>query len=177
MAARRTLAIAAVAVIAVLVAASVGAYMVLTPEKKGTVQVFVKDSVGQWAHVNVTFDTVRIHRANATNESGWISLSIENGTLDLASLVNVSALLGEGDVPVGKYTQLRIVVINVTGEMVDGTKVNFTVPSGELKANHPFNIVEDGTTKLTVDIDLQKTIRQANDKWLFGPVVGSVSQS
>ena len=68
-------------------------------------------------------------------------------------------------------------VINVTGEMTDGTKVNFTVPSGELKANHPFNIVEDGTTKLTVDIDLQKTIRQANDKWLFGPVVGSVSQS
>jgi hypothetical protein len=177
MALRRGLAIAAVAIIAVVVVASVGAYVVLGSAKKGTIQVYIKDAVGPWEHVNVTFDTVRVHRANSSDDSGWIDLSVKNGTLDLAHFVNVSALLGDGKVPVGKYTQLRIIVINATGVMTDGTQVNFTVPSGELKANHPFNIVEDGTTKLTVDIDLLGSIHQAGNKWIFNPMLGSVSEA
>jgi len=177
MIARRILAILAIVVIAVVVVASAGAYMVLTPGKKGTVQVYIKDSVGPWSHVNVTFDTVRIHRANGTNDSGWVSLSIKNGTLDLVELVNVSALLGGGKVPVGKYTQLRIVVVSAKGVRTDGTKVNFTVPSGELKTTNPFNVSDGGTTKLTVDIDLEHSITQANDKWIFKPVLGSVSEN
>jgi hypothetical protein len=176
MVAKRMLAIAAVAVAAVVIVASVGAFMALGAGKKGTIQVYVKDAVGPWEHVNVTFDTVRVHKANSSDDSGWIDLSIENGTLDLVQFVNVSALLGEGKVPVGKYTQLRIIVINATGVMIDGTQVNFTVPSGELKANHPFNVEDGETTKLTVDIDLLGSIHQANDKWMFGPVLGSVSE-
>ena len=176
MAARRGLAIAAVAKTAVVIAASVGAFVILGSANKGTIQIYVKDAVGQWEHVNVTFDTVRVHRANSSDDSGWIDLSIENGTLDLVQFVNVSALLGGGKVPVGKYTQLRIVVVNAAGVMTDGTNVNFTVPSGELKTTHPFNVVDGGTTELTVDIDLQGSIHQANDKWIFSPVLGSVSE-
>ena len=175
MAARRTLVIAAIIVIVIVVAASVGAYTLMSSGKKGTVQIYVKDSVGPWDHVNVSFDVVRVHRANSSNNSGWIDLSVKNGTLDLVKFVEVSALLGDGKVPVGKYTQLRIVVNNATGVMTDGTQVTFTVPSGELKANHPFNVQDGGTTKLTVDIDLLGTIHQAGDKWMFGPVIGSVS--
>ena len=169
--------IAAVAVIAVVVVASVGAYTILNSEKKGTIQVYVKDAVGPWAHVNVTFDTVKVHRANETNDSGWVSLSVKNGTLDLVQFVNISALLGEGKVAVGKYTQLRIVVVSASGVMTNGTQVNFTVPSGELKTTNPFNVVEDGTTKLTVDIDLEHSINYANGKWIFKPVLGSVSEN
>ena len=177
MAARRTLVIAAIIVIVIVVAASVGAYTLMSSAKKGTIQVYVKDSVGPWAHVNLSFEVVRVHQANASDDSGWIDLSVENGTLDLVKFVNVSALLGDGKVPVGKYTQLRIVVDNATGMMNDGTHVTFTIPSGELKANHPFNVVEDETTKLTVDIDLLGSIHQANGKWMFSPVLGSVTNA
>ncbi len=169
------MAVVAVAVIAVVIVASVGAYMVLNPGKRGTVQVYVMDSVGPWAQVNVTFDTVRVHRANGTNDSGWINLSIKNGTLDLASLVDVSALLGEGKVPVGKYTQVRIVAKSVTGVMTNGTKVTFSVPSGELRTTNPFNVLEGQTTSLTIDIDLEHSIVSENGKWAFKPVLGHVS--
>lgn len=149
----------------------------LTSGKKGTVQIYIEDSAGEWAHVNVTFNTVQVHQANATNSSGWIGLSIQNGTLDLVELLNVSALLGSGKVPVGEYTQLRIVVISATGVMTNGTQVTFSVPSGELKTTHPFNVTSGGTTRLTVDIDLEHSIVHANDTWIFKPVLGSVSES
>ncbi len=177
MAARRTLAIVAIAVVIIVVVASVGAFALMNSTKKGTVQVYMGDSVGQWAHVNVTFDTVQIHKANGTNNSGWVSLSIKNGTLDLAQLVNISALLGQGKVAVGKYTQLRIDVKSATGVMTNGTNVTFTVPSGELKTTKPFNVVSGGTTKISVDIDLEHSIVFANGKWMFKPVLGHVTES
>jgi len=177
MAAKRTLAIVAIAVAVIVIAAAVGAFMVLNLGKRGTIQIYVKDSAGDWSHVNVTFDKVQVHRANSTNDSGWITLSIKNGTLDLVELLDVSALMGEGKVAAGKYTQLRIDVKTATGVMTNGTEVTFTVPSGELKTTHPFNVVDGGTTKLTVDIDLDHSINYANGKWQFKPVLGSVSES
>lgn|GEM_PF-1011550 len=174
MASRRTLAIVAAAVIVIVIVASVGAYVVLTSGKKGTVQVYLSDSVGDWAHVNVTFSQVQVHQANSTNNSGWITLSIKNGTLDLTQLVNVSALLGEGSVPVGKYTQIRIDVQSATGVMTNGSEVTFTVPSGELKTATPFTVSSGQTTTLTVDIDLEHSITYANGTWIFKPVLGQV---
>ncbi len=176
MTARRTLAIVAIAVVIIVVAASVGAYALMTSGKKGTIQVYVGDSAGEWAHVNVTFDQVQVHKANATNNS-WISISIKNGTLDLAQLVNISALLGEGKIGAGKYTQLRIDVKSATGVMTNGTQVTFTVPSGELKTTNPFNVTAGGTTKIVVDIDLDHSIVHSGNTWKFNPVLGHVTES
>lgn len=175
MSGRRAAAIA-LGVVAILIVAAVGAYAVLSAPKKGMVQIFVTDSVGQWAHVNVTFDTIKVHRANGTNDSGWVSIPIKNGTLDLAKLVDVSALLGEGKVPVGKYTQLRIVVVNATGMMTNGTEVDFKVPSGELRTTTPFSVNSGETTKLTLDIDLDSSITHPDGKWIFKPVLGKITQ-
>jgi hypothetical protein len=176
MAQRRTLAIVASIVAILIVISAVGAYAVQTSGKKGTVQVYVKDAVGPWAHVNVTFNTLQIHRADATNTSGWTTLSIHNGTLDLVQFVNISALLGDGKVASGNYTQLRVDVVNVTGVMTNGTEVNFTVPSGQLKTTNPFSVVAGGTTRLTIDIDLEHSITNANGTWIFKPVLGSVTE-
>jgi len=165
--------------IAVLViAAGVGAFLLLnSPEETGRVTIFVKNAPDDWSHINVTFSEVRIHQANASNGTGWRSLKIMNGTVDLTDLVNVSALLAAGNVSAGKYTQIRIVVINVTGEMTDGTKVNFTVPSGELKTTHPFNVVAGHTVSLTLDIDLSRSIVHNANGWKFTPVLGPIVQN
>ena len=174
MATGRTLAIVAIAVVIIVVVASVGAFAALNSGKKGTVKVYIEDSQGVWAHVNVTFNTLQIHKANATTESGWSTISIKNGTLDLVTLVNVSALLGEGKVAAGKYTQLRVDVVSAKGVMTNGTQVTFTVPSGQLKTTTPFNVASGGTTKLTVDIDLEHSITFANGSWIFKPVLGQI---
>ena len=157
----------------------------------GRVVINVKDAPAGWTHINVTFSTVKIHQAgldddNATNDnetaedstaegdSGWHVLELEERTLDLAALVNVSELLASGNVSVGKYTQIRIVLVNVTGTLVNGTVVNFKVPSGELKIIRPFTIQRDTTTSLTVDIDLEKSIVHSKNGWTFKPILGSI---
>jgi hypothetical protein len=178
MAMKSRTALAIVALVAAIVIIGGAAGMLLLQSKNGTVAMYVKDAPANWKHVNVTFSEIQIHQANASNSSsGWHTLTL-NGThtIDLAALVNVSDLLAQGSVGAGKYTQIRIVVTNVTGVLTNGTKVNFTVPSGELKTTHPFNVVAGKTTKLTLEIDLSKSITQANGKWRFSPVLGPIVQ-
>jgi len=165
----------AIVVALVVVVGGVGAYMMWPKGETGTVSIFVKDLPDDFTHVNVTFSEVRIHQADAGNDSGWLTLDIKNQTIDLAVLTNVSELLASGNVSAGKYTQIRIVVIAVTGTMEDGTIVNFTVPSGELKTTHPFNVTAGHTETLILDFDLSHSIVQKDTGWIFKPVLGSIT--
>lgn len=165
------------AVALIVVIGTVGVYLLVSgSEETGKVSIYVKDLPAEWSHVNVTFSDVRIHEAGAENESGWHTLEIHNMTVDLASLTNISALLASGNVSVGKYTQIRLIVTAVTGTMEDGTVVNLTVPSGELKTNHPFNVTADDTQVLTLDFDLEHSIVYESSEWKFKPVLGSITE-
>ena len=169
--------ILAIAIALVVVVGGVGAILVLSDQgETGTVSIYVKDLPDDWIHMNVTFSEAKIHEADAGNDSGWHTLAIRNQTVDLASLTNVSALLASGNVSAGKYTQIRLVVVNVTGTMEDGSIVNFTVPSGELKTNHPFNVTADHTETLTLDFDLSRSIVHNSSGWIFKPVLGSITE-
>ncbi len=165
-----------VIVVAVVVVAALGAYG-LVGGASGAVSIYVKDAPESWAHVNVTFSEVQIHKASARNDSGWHSLSIKNGTVDLVALTNASSLLASSNVPAGMYTQIRIVVSSATGVMSNGTEVAFTVPSGELKTTHPFNVTAGQTDRITLEIDLERSIVHTSQGWLFTPVLGSVSET
>lgn len=146
----------------------------------GTLDMYVKDSAANWTYVNVTFSLVQVHEANATDSDGWFNLTPSGTgpvTVNLAALKNVSALLGTATLKPGMYTQLRIVVTKATGVMEDGTKVNFTVPSGDLKTTDPFNITSGQTTSQTIDIDLSRSIVEAAGVWYFTPILGSIQTS
>jgi Domain of unknown function (DUF4382) len=165
----------AIAIALIVVVGGVGVYMVASKSTgTGTVSICVKDLPDDWIHVNVTFSEVKIHKASGDNESGWYNLSLQTDTVDLAVLTNVSELLASGNVSAGKYTQIRIVVIAAVGTMEDGTVVNFTVPSGELKTTHPFNVTADHTETLTLDFDLSECIKETPQGWKFRPVLGSI---
>lgn len=189
------IALLALGLATIVVLGGAGAYL-LTHENAATgrLVINVKDAPVGWTHINVTFSTVKVHEAGlddnvtggnnetdkngtATDDSGWHALEMNEQTLDLAALVNVSELLASGNVGIGKYTQIRIVVASVTGTMENGTLVNFKVPSGELKIVKPFTIESDSTTMLTVDIDLSKSIVNNNNGWTFKPVLGSIVQN
>jgi hypothetical protein len=186
------IALLALGVTAIVILGGAGAYL-LTREDTATgrVVINVKDAPAGWTHINVTFSIVKIHQAGfddenetddnstdqndtAKDDGGWHVLEMGERTLDLAALVDVSELLAAGNVSVGKYTQIRIVVESVTGTLENGTLVDFRVPSGVLKIIRPFTIEEDQTTSLTVDIDLSKSIVEQKDGWAFRPVLGSI---
>ncbi len=163
----------AIIIVVIIVASASAAYIVLRSSKDGTVKLYVKDTSGIWAHVNVTFSEVQIHGSGAN--ASWINVSFAGGrTIDLAVLIDVSALLADGKVRAGNFTQIRIVVESATGVMTNGTAVTFNVPSGELKTTKPFSVVAGKTTTLTVDIDLSRSIVQNANGWTLTPVLGSI---
>lgn len=168
--------ILAVAVAAIVIAGGAGIYLASQAGATGTVKIFVKELPAEWTHINVTFSEVRIHKADAGNNSGWRTLELQAQTVDLASLANMSELLAAGNVSAGKYTQIRLVIVSVTGTMADETEVNFTVPSGELKTNHPFNVTAGHTETLTLDFDLSHSIIHNASGWTFKPVLGSITE-
>jgi hypothetical protein len=61
--------------------------------------------------------------------------------------------------------------------MINGTFVVFSVPSGELKTNHPFNVTAGQTKTLTLDIDLEHSIVHNSQGWIFKPALGAVTET
>lgn len=143
----------------------------------GTLNVYIKDGpVANWTHVYVTFNVLSVQVANAGNDSGWHNYSVSK-TVDLASLKTVSALLGSEQLPAGMYTQLRLNVTKAWGVVANGTTYKFTVPSGILRTDDPFNLTAGQATSLTLDVNLSRSIVWTAEGYFFTPVLGSVTQS
>ena len=166
-------ALLALALAAAVAIAGVAAYVYMY---EGSLDLAVQDDSGAWAHVWVTFTQVWVHEAGKSEEVGWHNLTVTQTSIDLgASLVNVSELLASARVGPGKYTEIRLVVIAATGKMLDGTTVVFSVPSGDVKAVTPFEIRSGTTTRLTVDINLARSIVANGSGWTFTPVLGQIT--
>lgn len=176
----------ALALAALLAVAGVAGYALVsrgtgspssTPGSVGTLDVSIQDApAANFSDVYVTFDQIAVHAAGG-NASEWKTVNLTERTIDLASVKTVPQLLGSSSLAVGAYTQLRIMVKSAQGVMTNGTKVDFTVPSGELKTADPFNITLGQTTSLTIDINLARSIVHAGSMWIFTPVLGSVQVS
>src|SRR2546428_389183 len=142
---------------------------------EGSLDVAVQDDSGAWAHVWVTFTQVWVHEAGKSEEVGWHNLTVAQASIDLASLVTVSQLLPSARAEPGQYTETRLPVVAATGRMLDGTNVVFSVPSGDVKAVTPFEIRSGATTRLTVDVDLVRSIVMNGTGWTFTPVIGQIT--
>lgn len=151
-----------------------GTLFYLSSSASGTLVIQVRDAPTEFSHVLVTFSEVRVHPANADNESEWLNLTLAASTIDFMNLGNLTKVLALDRVPAGKYTQIRIVVTSASGTMMGGTSVTMTVPDGILKTDTPFDLKAGGTTTVTLDFDLTHSIREAGGSWLFVPVLGSV---
>lgn len=109
------------------------------------------------------------------NESGWLTIVNESQTFDLVALQNVTKLLGEKNLTVGKYTQIRltiesaVITINTSGVI---EKHTLQVPSDKIKLIHPFTILKNETTVLTIDFDVNKSVHQTgNGKFMLKPTI------
>lgn len=175
---------------AVLAAASVAGYAVVTHDVAptsaaagnvgtvGTLDVLIRDTPApDWSHVYVTFDQIAVHPPDAGNASDWQPTNVRQRTVDLTSTRSLAAPIGSTTLKAGTYTQLRIVVESAQGVVTNGTKVNFTVPSGELKTADAFHITTGQTTSLTINVDLSLSIVEAGNTWILAPVPGSVQTS
>jgi hypothetical protein len=159
----------------------------------GSLTVNLKD--GPYADAQamlVTFSGVSAHHA----DEEWQTLAFAGGattlTCDLKKLVNVFDVLGTGQILAGHYTQLRVVVDRAAlysspTPAADpacaaaitppaGLIGSVEVPSGEVKLNREFTIPEGGATKILIDFDGDRSVREmGNGRFSMTPVITIMS--
>lgn len=163
---------------------------------EGSASIYVKDApTDEFAEIHVVFTQVEVHFAgngsdaedsgdNETEDgdheddgtSSWKTLfeNEEGADVDLrAANGTAAAFLGEADLAVGKYTQIRIHVSEAYGIDHDGERHEFSVPSSTLKIVRPFDVHADEETQIVVDYDLDRSLTKAGPTgWKLTPVIG-----
>jgi hypothetical protein len=144
--------------------------------------------------VFVTFSSVRAHRS----DSDWTAVPFSGGvtsrTCDLKKLETAEDVLGTGNLPAGHYTQVRLVVASAvlyfdnassgaaacapTLTTPAGRSAALDIPSGEVKLNREFDVVEKpgSTMTMLLDFDGNGSIHQTgNDRYMMSPVISILS--
>jgi len=151
----------------------------------GTLGVSLTDTaVGGFDAVNVTVSKVRVHKSASAEEddAGWSEI-----TLDPALKINLLALqngvleeLGETPLPVGHYTQLRLVLDNtesLANSVVPtgGTETALVTPSAVqsgIKLIHEFDVAAGERVDLVLDFDaLKSVVKRGNGTYALTPVI------
>lgn len=152
----------------------------------GTLIVLVKDKpyklpgLGTVTALNLTIKTVEVHSAG--NETGWIEIFNGTKSFDLLEYTDVRAIIGEKVLDVGKYTQIRlgmvdgrIKIYNIDMSVYNKTYI-LLVPSKELKLNHPFTVEENKTLVLVLDFDVEKSVTRTADGYTLKPVINILEE-
>jgi hypothetical protein len=122
----------------------------------------------------VTFSAVSVHR---TEGDAWETIPFASGskrTCDLKKLNGPTDVLGVGALPVGHYTQIRLVVDSAALYFDNessggpcaasiappaGESAPVEIPSGEVKLNRQFTLTSAGTT-MVLDFDGDQSVHQ-----------------
>ncbi|MGZ5180872.1 MAG: DUF4382 domain-containing protein [Ramlibacter sp.] len=139
-------------------------------------------------HVYVTVDRVRVHHSSSAsdNDAGWSEVALATPKrLDLLSLTNgVLEELGQTQLPAGNYTQVRLVLVDNTGnnqlanavQPTGGALVALTTPSGQqsgLKLKTNFQVQSGQTADLLLDFDACRSVVVAGNSgnYILKPVI------
>lgn len=134
----------------------------------GTLEVRVTDAPdSSITAVYVTTDNIEVSIAG----QGWLSVIDTEITFELLVLEGVEAVLGTAELPVGKYTQVRLSVPNVQIEK-DGELLTAEVPSGTIKLVGNFELAAGEKTFISLDFEVDKSLVDRQRRgFLFKPVI------
>jgi hypothetical protein len=119
---------------------------------------------------DVTISNVKVHMAEAGNESGWFTVVEEPQTFDLIAIKDAKEVLGESILETGIYTQIRLDVDSAK-VTIDGEEHDLTIPSKTVKLVRSFEIRDGETTTLTLDFDAEKSVHQAGERYIMRPTI------
>jgi len=126
----------------------------------GTLKVLLTDAPASYEAVNVTISQVAVHYAGkeTTDESsGWEIIAAAGQTFNLLNLTQgITALLGNASLPVGHYTQVRLIVSDAS--VVNEGTHTLDIPSDTVKLVCGFDIKEGEVTTLIIDFDADRSV-------------------
>jgi len=135
---------------------------------RGTLEVRITDAPDpSITAVYFTTDKVEVSAA----DGGWITVIDEEVTFELLALEGVEAVLGSAELPVGKYTQVRLSVPKVEIEK-DGELIVAEVPSETIKLVGNFELIANEKTYISLDFEVDKSlVDRQRQGFLFKPVI------
>jgi hypothetical protein len=163
-----------------------------SPTTGAMLSVILKDSPFSDAKaLLVTFSNVSAHLAGGDFETLPFTGGGTTRTCDLKRLTSAQDVLGTGPLPVGHYTQVRLVVSSATIYFDNasagpacapsvaapaGRSASVDVPSGDIRLNQEFDVTSTNTTTITLDFDGDQSVKQlGNGSYMMTPVISVVS--
>jgi hypothetical protein len=126
-------------------------------------------------HIWVKLHSLEIHKAGGS----WITIDDveETEPFDLKAIEGLEAYLASQVVEAGRYTQIRLgvepgaVTVDID-EDIEGDEYDAKVPSEKIKLVGTFEVVENGTTVITLDFDGMKSVHvTGSGNYMFKPVI------
>jgi hypothetical protein len=140
----------------------------------GRLEVHVTDAPGrpEVTGIFITVASVEIHKASASDDSGWVPLKISTDhTFDLLQIRGLESVLAAGDLTPCSYNQIRLDVTSVE-VILNNQRMTVNPPSGKLKFVQSFEVSAGNTTVLLFDFDaLKSVVLYNNGKLYFKPSV------
>lgn len=125
----------------------------------GTVRLLITDPPhysGDVSSITITFTQIALNRVDSEGGESWLVLTNGSTTIDLLQVINVTESLGNFEVPVGSYNQIRFMASNAVAT-IDGEPVVLTIPSGAqtgLKVHFQTPLEVKAGVVVTVTIDI-----------------------
>jgi hypothetical protein len=124
--------------------------------QEGILNIYLTDATVMYDSVNITFAEISAHL-----DSAWLTVMTDTTTVNLLEWSNGNTIkLGSDTIPAGKYTQIRIKIIDA--ELgVSGQVFPLDIPSDAqtgLKFGPSFTINEGSTYEMVIDFDASRSI-------------------
>jgi len=145
-------------------------------------EVRLTDAPGDYQEVNIDIQDVQVNANDGNDSTGWKSLNLNKGVYNLMKLTNgLDTLLGEVQLPVGKLSQLRLILGSNNSIKVASQLLALKTPSAQqsgLKVQIHTDLKEGITYRILLDFDAARSIvSTGSSKFMLKPVIRTVVEA
>lgn len=145
-------------------------------DQTAKLEVRLTDAPGDYQEVNIDIQSVEVHSSEGNQNSGWTTLDVREGVYNILKLTNgLDTLLATAELPVGRISQIRLILGNNNSVKVGGVTKPLSTPSAQqsgLKLNLQAELTEGITYTITLDFDAARSIvDKGNGTYSLKPVI------